>query len=197
MCLEVVGLGPIALRPITGAAFGICDVCSSVKDSGSGVAFAHAEPSQLCLASCHHLLDFNPRRLESSSTFAVVSSQFCTANNDLSHCFQHVRKRSCHRHHDFRIQILYYVLPFTTYLIAPANMISLSSNIRFERLSTKIAPTMPGIIEHIATLDETPAKKQHITKTKEIANTVPKSIVLPTPSTPTRYGSLAPISTAH
>ncbi|CAF9916653.1 hypothetical protein IMSHALPRED_003257 [Imshaugia aleurites] len=49
---------------------------------------------------------------------------------------------------------------------------------------------MPGI----TTLDDVPAKKKHITKTKEITTTVPKTIVLPNPSTPTRYGSIVPTS---
>lgn len=80
-----------------------------------------------------------------------------------------------------------------TCLIALANMISLSSNIHFERLSTKTAPNMPII----TALDEIPTKKKHITKTKEIATTIPKTIILPTPSTPTRYASVALTLTAH
>ena len=77
-------------------------------------------------------------------------------------------------------------------LIALANMISLSSNIHFERLSTKTAPNMP-----ITALDEISTKKKHITKIKEIATAIPKIITLPTPSTPTRYAFVALTLTAH
>ena len=79
-------------------------------------------------------------------------------------------------------------------VIALAKMLSLSSSIRFERLSTKLAPNIPGVT---TTINEIPTKKKQMTKTKENNTAIAKSIVLPTPSTPTRYSPPAPTSTAY
>ena len=45
---------------------------------------------------------------------------------------------------------------------------------------------MPGITK----LDEIPIKKKQAVKTKELITTIPKTLALPTPSTPTRYEPL-------
>lgn len=169
--------------------FAMCAAMSRVSESGTYLARIKLQAAL-------------SRKLPSSSQFkpskTLIFVRVCGhffAKIDPSPYFQHVSRRFCHRHHDFKIHTLYYVSKSTsqnTCLIAPANMISLSSNIRFERLPTKIA-TMPAI----TTFDETPTKKKHIIKTKETATVVPKTIVLPTPSTPTRYVSPTPTSTAH
>ncbi|KAM0803598.1 hypothetical protein BDR22DRAFT_886432 [Usnea florida] len=51
---------------------------------------------------------------------------------------------------------------------------------------------MPGII----TLDEVPAKKKTTPKTKEPATAIPKTIILPTPFTPTRHLFKTPVTLA-